>query len=201
MIVRPASPRKLSKSLYNIAMNESFQASYKLLNSAQKQAVDTIDGPLLVIAGPGTGKTQLLSTRAAKIAASGNVLASNILCLTFTETGAAEMRDRLGRVMGPAGGEVAVHTFHSFGTWLIAQYPEYFESLRALRPLDDLSRYRIFESLLAKLPLRHQLAVRGEDEQFVRRHAVEEAIRAFKQDSLIPDQLRIILLILKFCSL
>ncbi|MDB5171029.1 MAG: hypothetical protein JWO35_723 [Candidatus Saccharibacteria bacterium] len=161
-----------------------------MLNSAQKQAVDTIDGPLLVVAGPGTGKTQLLSTRAAKIVASGNVSASNILCLTFTETGAAEMRARLGRVMGPAGGEVFVHTFHSFGTWLIGQYPEYFSSLRALQPLDDLGRYRIFESLLSKLPLRHQLAVRGDDEQFIRRHAVEEAIRAFKQGGLSPDQLR-----------
>lgn len=174
-------------------MNDSFSASYKLLNDAQKQAVDTIDGPLLVVAGPGTGKTQLLSTRAAKIVASGNAAASNILCLTFTETGAAEMRARLGRVMGPAGGDVAVHTFHSFGTWLIGHYSEYFASERALKPLDDLSRYRIFEALLAKLPLRHALTVRGDDEQFIRRHGVEEAVRAFKQGGLSAAQARAVM--------
>jgi DNA helicase-2/ATP-dependent DNA helicase PcrA len=171
-------------------MDQSFSEAYKRLNGAQKQAVDTIDGPLLVIAGPGTGKTQLLSTRAAKIAATGNVNASNILCLTFTETGAAEMRSRLVRVMGLAGSEVAVHTFHSFGTWLIGQYPEQFSTERALQPLDDLSRYRVFEELLSALPLRHQLAVRGDGDSFIRRHAVEEAIRAFKQAGLSPAALR-----------
>ncbi len=193
MTAKFAPPRKLSKSLYNVGMNDSFAASYKLLNDAQKQAVDTIDGPLLVVAGPGTGKTQLLGTRAAKIVASGNAGASNILCLTFTETGASEMRARLGKVMGPAGGDVAVHTFHSFGTWLIGHYPEYFSAVRSLKPLDDLSRYRVFESLLAKLPLRHQLAVRGDEDQFIRRHAVEEATRVFKQGGLSTTQLRTIM--------
>lgn len=160
------------------------------LNAAQKQAVETIDGPLLVIAGPGTGKTQLLSTRAAAIAASGNVNANNILCLTYTETGAAEMRSRLLRVMGLTGSDVAVHTFHSFGTWLISHYPEQFSTERAQLPLDDLTRYRIFEELLSALPLRHQLAVRGDGDMFIRRHAVEEAVRAFKQAGMSPEALR-----------
>ena len=171
-------------------MEQGYTAAYARLNTAQKKAVDTIEGPLLVIAGPGTGKTQLLSTRAAKIVAAGNVGASNILCLTFTETGAAEMRARLVKVMGLAGNDVAVHTFHSFGTWLIGQYPEQFSTERALQPLDDLTRYRIYEELLSSLPHRHQLAVRGDNDSFIRRHAVEEAVRAFKQAGMSPKALR-----------
>ncbi|HEX7633274.1 MAG TPA: UvrD-helicase domain-containing protein, partial [Candidatus Saccharimonadales bacterium] len=171
-------------------MQGDFAAAYKLLNAKQKQAVDTIDGPLLVIAGPGTGKTQLLSTRAGKIVSLGNAAPSNILCLTYTETGASEMRARMARVMGPIGGEVAVHTFHSFGSWLINTNPEQFSQERALKPLDDLGRFTVLESLLARLPFRHQLAIRDENDRFIRQHAVEEAIRAFKQAGLTPAALR-----------
>ena len=77
-------------------MSESaYQVAYKSLNDHQREAVDHIDGPLLVIAGPGTGKTQLLSTRAARIVELGSASPQNILCLTFTESGASAMRERL----------------------------------------------------------------------------------------------------------
>ncbi|MDL2362823.1 MAG: ATP-dependent DNA helicase [Patescibacteria group bacterium] len=171
-------------------MTTSFKNAYNLLNKKQREAVDTIDGPLMVIAGPGTGKTQLLSTRAAQIISTGNANPGNILCLTYTEAGAHEMRERMIRIMGPAGADISVHTFHSFGTSIINTYPEYFSRERALTALDDLGRYRIYEQLLSKLPLRHPLAVRGENEQFIRRHAVEEAVRAFKQDGIQPAELR-----------
>lgn len=171
-------------------MQPSFGEAYKQLNAAQREAVDTIDGPLLVLAGPGTGKTQLLSTRAANIVRTSSVDASNILCLTYTETGASEMRQRLVRTMGVAGGEVAVHTFHSFGSWLINQYPERFSSEKSLSPLDDLTRYTLIADILSKLPLRHQLAIRDEQNRFIRQHAVTEAIRAFKQAGLDPQSVR-----------
>ncbi len=171
----------------------TYKEAYNSLNERQRQAVDQIDGPLLVLAGPGTGKTQLLSTRAAHIAALGNASPNNILCLTYTETGAAEMRQRLGAVMGAAGGDIAVHTFHSFGSLLISQYPEKFSAIRSLKPLDDLERYRLFESLLAKLPLRHALAIRDADERFIRQGNVVEAIRVFKQAGLSPSDARTIL--------
>ena len=81
-------------------MNEElrikFQESYDKLNPAQKDAVDTIDGPLLVLAGPGTGKTQILSARVARILQETDTAAQNILCLTFTETGAQNMRELIG---------------------------------------------------------------------------------------------------------
>jgi len=62
-----------------------FEKSYKQLSSEQKKAVDTIDGPVLVIAGPGTGKTQLLALRAANILKKTDTAPQNILCLTYTE--------------------------------------------------------------------------------------------------------------------
>lgn len=171
----------------------AYQQAYARLNAKQKMAVDTIDGPLLVIAGPGTGKTQLLSTRAAHIVAQGNINPSNILCLTYTETGASEMRNRMANIMGIAGSEVAVHTFHSFGRTLIGRYPELFSKERSLTPLDDLSHFSLLESLLSKLPFRHALAIRDENERFIRQHAVEEAIRAFKQAGMTPAELRTVL--------
>jgi DNA helicase-2/ATP-dependent DNA helicase PcrA len=171
----------------------SYRSALDSLNSAQRQAVELTDGPVMVVAGPGTGKTQLLSTRAAFIVQQGNVAANNILCLSFTETAASEMRSRLLRIMGSAGSDVAVHTFHGFGSWLINQYPELFSQERSLQPLDELGRYEVFESLLADLPLRHALAVQDENRHYIRHYAVQEAIRAFKQAGMKPLELRKIL--------
>lgn len=171
----------------------SYQNAYKSLNARQREAVDHIDGPLLVIAGPGTGKTQLLSTRAAHIVQLGSASPQNILCLTYTETGATEMRLRLARIMGPAGGDVAVHTFHSFGTWLIDVFPELFSQVKSLRAIDDLTRHRILENILSGLPLRHALAVRDENERFLRQGSVQTAIEAFKKAGYSPAAAREVL--------
>ena len=72
-----------------------FETRYRALNVHQKQAVDTIDGPVMVVAGPGTGKTELLGVRVANILRSTDALPGNILCLTFTDSGANAMRERL----------------------------------------------------------------------------------------------------------
>ena len=69
---------------------KNFQQTYNMLNTEQKKAVDNIEGPVLVIAGPGTGKTQLLSARIANILAKTDISAENILAMTFTEAGASK---------------------------------------------------------------------------------------------------------------
>ena len=112
----------------------SFKQLYEQLNTAQRQAVDTTEGPVMVIAGPGTGKTQLLSMRVANILRQSDVLPSNILCLTFTESAASAMRERLVNIIGADGYKVAIHTFHSFGTEVINHYPEYFYQGANFRP-------------------------------------------------------------------
>src|SRR5690349_23546606 len=96
-----------------------FEDEYKRLNAEQKLAVDNIDGPLLVIAGPGTGKTQLLTTRVANILLKSDAQPQNILCLTFTESAAYEMRERLINIVGQAAYNITISTYHAFGSELI----------------------------------------------------------------------------------
>lgn len=134
-----------------------FEAAYKQLNAAQKQAVDTLEGPLLVIAGPGTGKTQLLSARVANILDKTDALPQNILCLTFTETGATNMRERLTRFVGKAAYDVQIGTYHAFGGELIQRYPEYFAGLNLQNPIDELGQYQILKAIVDKMSYRNPL--------------------------------------------
>lgn len=98
---------------------EDFEQAYQALNAEQKAAVDHIDGPLLVIAGPGTGKTQLLSIRVANILQKTDTNPENILCLTFTETGAENMKNRLANLIGQEAYKIPIHTYHSFGSLIL----------------------------------------------------------------------------------
>lgn len=136
-----------------------FSEAYASLNTAQRLAVDTIDGPLLVLAGPGTGKTQLLATRVANILQKTDALPQNILCLTFTESGAQAMRERLGGMIGAASYDVRISTYHSFGSEIIREYPEFFrstnletgEDTRLERPVDNLTKTQIIEQIIGGL--------------------------------------------------
>lgn len=104
----------------------AFEERYKSLNASQKRAVDTIDGPVMVIAGPGTGKTTILTLRIANILLQTDTAPENILALTFTESGVYAMRKKLVGIIGNAGYRVRIHTFHSFCNEVIKQCPEYF---------------------------------------------------------------------------
>jgi DNA helicase-2/ATP-dependent DNA helicase PcrA len=75
---------------------QKFNEEYIRLNEQQRKAVDQVEGPVMVIAGPGTGKTQILSARIGKILLSDALIEpSNILCLTYTDAGVVAMRKRL----------------------------------------------------------------------------------------------------------
>ena len=102
--------------------NPQFEEAYKKLNKAQKEAVEAIDGPVMVVAGPGTGKTQVLALRIANIRTKTDTAASSILCLTFTNSGVHAMRKRLLELIGSQGNEVTVSTFHRFGIGLIEKF-------------------------------------------------------------------------------
>jgi len=128
-----------------------FQKRYNKLNDCQKKAVDLIDGPVMVIAGPGTGKTELLSVRVANILQKTDTLPENILCLTFTESGANAMRERLIQIIGKDAYKVAVHTFHSFGTDIINQNGQYFYNGAHFKPADTVSSYEVIRNIFEKL--------------------------------------------------
>ncbi len=169
-----------------------FEKRYKNLNLAQKQAVDTIEGPLMVVAGPGTGKTELLSMRVANILKKTDALPQNILCLTYTESGATAMRERLIGLIGADAYKVAIHTFHSFGSEIINRYGEYFYHGAHFRPADELSGYEILRTIFEKLPHDDKLAsTMNGDYTYLR--DTQSAISDLKKSGLTSDELENIL--------
>ena len=134
-----------------------YREALAALNSAQKQAVEAIDGPVLVIAGPGTGKTQLLTTRIAHILAKTDALPQNILCLTFTDSAAQTMQERLSGMIGQGAYDVTISTYHAFGSDIIRRFPDFFTDQANLQPADDLTIDRIFRQIVNSLPYSNPL--------------------------------------------
>jgi DNA helicase-2/ATP-dependent DNA helicase PcrA len=166
----------------------NFEAEYKKLNDEQKQAVDTTEGPLLVVAGPGTGKTQLLSMRAANILRQTDALPRNILCLTFTDNAARNMRERLAGIIGQAAYHVAIQTFHSFGVDVINQYPDNFTGRELLQQVDELGRYQLLREIFEDLPHSNPLSTQAGD-QFIYLKSALDTISWLKQNGLAPREL------------
>lgn len=169
-----------------------FETEYKKLNAAQRSAVDTIYGPLMVIAGPGTGKTQLLSMRVANILRTTDALPRNILCLTFTESAALAMRERLMELIGLDAHKVAIHTFHSFGVEIINHYPQYFHNGAQFSPSDEVLQIEILRDILGQLPHDNPLTSIMND-RFVYLRPITQAIGYLKQAGLDAAELRTIL--------
>ncbi len=171
-----------------MSAESDFRKSYEALNPSQKQAVDTIEGPVMVIAGPGTGKTQLLGMRVANILRSTDTLPNNILCLTFTESAASAMRQRLVSLMGQDAYKVSIHTFHSFGSEAINNNPSYFYHGAHFRAADELSSYEVLEPIFQQLPHGSPLASTMNGE-FTALRDSQRAIAELKKAGLTPDEL------------
>ncbi len=136
---------------------ELFQSRYNNLNAAQREAVDTIYGPVMVIAGPGTGKTEVLSVRIANLLRSeAQVQPQEILCLTYTDEATNSMRRRLLQIIGTAAHRINICTFHAFCNNVIQNNNDYF-SLRTLQPITDLERTELLYEMLEELPSGHPL--------------------------------------------
>ena len=115
--------------------NSKYEREFQKLNSNQRQAVTTIEGPLMVVAGPGTGKTQMVAMRIAEILRRTQLDARNILALTFTETAVSALKSRLVELIGPDGYQVTVTTFHGFAAEVIDQFRWVFGRQQAVRHL------------------------------------------------------------------
>src|ERR1700722_7716495 len=127
--------------------NQKFNEEYEKLNERQKLVVDTIEGPVIVNAGPGTGKTQILATRIGNILSQTDTNPNIVLCLTYTDNGAIEMRTRLLKIVGTAAYNVRIHTFHSFCNEVIQDNLSYFGKLD-LEPISDLEEIDLFNKLI-----------------------------------------------------
>lgn len=165
-----------------------YEKALKELNREQRDAVERIEGPLLVIAGPGTGKTQLLSVRVAYILQNTDTSPQNVLCLTFTNKAATNMRDRLFDFIGPDAYKVAVHTFHSFAADIMNEYPDYFWNGARLGTVPDTVQLEVIQEILTSLPLDNPLAKRFAGE-LTGTSNVQKALKLSKEAGLTPEKL------------
>ena len=94
------------------------------LNPAQREAVETVDGPLLVLAGAGTGKTRVLTTRFAHILIAGRAYPNQVLAVTFTNKAAREMRDRVSAILGRPVEGLWLGTFHALCARMLRRHTE-----------------------------------------------------------------------------
>ncbi len=170
----------------------TFEQAYKSLNQQQRQAVDTTEGPVLVVAGPGTGKTQILALRIANILRTTDAQAENILCLTFTEAGTKAMRDRLFKFIGADAYHVSINTFHSFANEIIQSNPDKFAFSRELTQLDDLTRLKIIRELIDDRLEKDNASSKLIPffDKYSRQNAIISSIQDLKKEAMTPDLLK-----------
>jgi DNA helicase II / ATP-dependent DNA helicase PcrA len=149
--------------------NEIFLRELDRLNPGQREAVDHIEGPVMVIAGPGTGKTHILTARIGRILMETDAQAHNILCLTFTDAGVHAMRERLLQFIGPEAHRVHIYTFHSFCNSIIQDNLELF-GRHDLEPLTELERIDIIRKIIDGLEIDHPLRRGRNDPYFYETH-------------------------------
>ncbi|SFV31287.1 ATP-dependent helicase [Thermoflavifilum thermophilum] len=169
-------------------ISTAYQQAYQRLNARQKEAVDHIYGPLMVIAGPGTGKTQLLAVRIGRILETTDFGPENILCLTFTNAGVDAMRKRLESFIGKDARKIGIYTFHAFCNEVIQDHPEYFNMVE-WQPISELEKYEWMEEIISRLASDHPL-YRGKGDQFVDVDSLISLNRIMKQEGWTKDMVQ-----------
>ena len=128
-----------------------YKKAYERLNINQKIAVDTIDGAVMVVAGPGTGKTQVLGARIANILKKTDAQAENVLCLTFTEAATSELRNRINSMIGSESYKVGIYTYHGFCNMVIQDNKDIF-GVQHLDPISELETIEVLREIIDELP-------------------------------------------------
>src|SRR3989339_106914 len=174
--------------MYNLIMAK-FEELYKKLNKAQKEAVDAVDGPVMVVAGPGTGKTQILTLRIANILKKTDTEPENILALTFTESGVSSMRRRLVEIIGTPGYSVVISTFHGFCNDVIKNYPEEFPAIIGSQNITEVDQINIIEKAIDGLPLK-DLKPFGDPLYYTRE--ILKSLNDLKREGLSPEGFKLL---------
>lgn len=165
----------------------AFQKAYIQLNEKQRQAVDAIEGPVMVVAGPGTGKTQILTLRVANILLKTQVNPENILALTFTENAAAEMKERLSSLIGPDAFRVQINTFHGFCNELIQKHFDIFHHLASYMPISALEEIQMIQEIIEGETFVY-LRPQGDPTYYF--HPIRSAISSLKKEGVSPMQFK-----------
>ena len=150
------------------------------LNAPQREAVETVDGPLLVLAGAGTGKTRVLTSRIVHILMLRKAFPSQILAVTFTNKAAREMRDRVASMIGGASEGLWIGTFHAIATRILRRHAELVGLKSNFTILDQDDQIRLVKQLLEAEDI--------DDKRWPPR-AVHAAIERFKDRGLTPDRI------------
>ncbi len=168
-----------------------FEEKYKLLNKEQKLAVDSIEEPVMVIAGPGTGKTAILTMRIANILKQTDTPPSGILALTFTEAGQKEMKRRLRDLIGSRADEVGIFTYHGFAASVISEFKDHFAHLSRTKQIDEIESDEIVRKILQNAKYR-KLRPLGDPDLFL--YSIIRTIGICKKEAWTPDIIR------QFCN-
>lgn len=167
---------------------DTFLTAYNNLNAEQKRAVDTIgQGPVMVIAGPGTGKTQVLALRIANILSKTDTSGDGVLCLTFTNAGVKAMRERLTKYVGAAASRVRISTFHSFALNCLEEFHDDLglETVPVL--LDSTGTVILFDELLHAREWQY-LRPRANKAMYVR--DIQSLISTLKRERITVEDFR-----------
>ncbi len=170
-----------------VMSEEAFSVAYGRLNEGQKKAVDTIEGPVMVIAGPGTGKTTVLTLRIANILRQTDTPPSAILAITYTDAGVKAMRAKLHHFIGSRAHEVRIHTFHGFAAAMIAEYPDHFIHLSKFRQITDIEQESLVRELL-KDPMFAAIRPLGRPDAYL--SAILRTMSDARRDAQTPDDVR-----------
>ena len=149
------------------------------LNDKQKEAVLYNDGPLLIIAGAGAGKTKTLTTKIAYLIDHEKVSPYNILAITFTNKAAKEMKDRLFSLIGDVTKKIQVSTFHSFGLRLIRENYNYLGYDKNFNIMDSDDSLTIVKKILKEQNL---------DSKIYNPKAIRNKISSLKNDLITPEK-------------
>ncbi len=163
-----------------------FEERFEKLNKEQKKAVTETEGSVMVIAGPGTGKTEILGMRTAYLVKKLGISADSILISTFTESGVAAIKKRLLEIMGTDAYKVNVTTLHGFCTSVINEFPEKFIFAKNISQISEVERIEIIRNIIDSLDLK-KLVSFG-DRYFYTRDILKK-IQELKREDISPKNL------------
>ncbi len=130
-------------------------------NIRQQEAIESLKGQVMLLAGPGTGKTFTVINRIEKMLSDG-IKPTEILCLTFSDAAANEMRQRLIKKMGVIASQVDVYTYHSFCNEIISKYPEQFNLATGVKLISDTIKIQLMKETIDEIKPKIFIPIRGD---------------------------------------
>jgi Superfamily I DNA and RNA helicases len=175
--------------LKNSLKNEAPPDIFAGLNKEQALAVNSTEGPVLVLAGPGTGKTQLLSIRASYILKKNKaILPENILILTYTNSAAKTMKERLAKIIGASGYDVEVATFHGFANSVLQESEEAAEYVKDKVQMEDVEQVKAIKYILDNTKALDDIRPFGAPYLYIKE--LLQKMGDLKKDGIKPEDLR-----------